>query len=106
VACCPAEVCNPDAAILGADGRQLLASRRRTIVHRQFPGHRHLRDFSPAPHGQVKELAAPLRIAFWSPSIIPGIPLLLRVTKDRQAKLEALRSIGIRGLREVHTSVA
>jgi hypothetical protein len=32
-------------------------------LHRQFPSHRYLRDLSPAPHGQVKKLAAPLRLA-------------------------------------------
>jgi hypothetical protein len=32
-------------------------------LDRQFPGHRYFRDLSPAPHGEVKELAAPLRIA-------------------------------------------
>ena len=32
-------------------------------LDRQLPGHRYFRDLSPAPHGEVKELAAPLRIA-------------------------------------------
>ena len=27
-------------------------------LDRQFPGHRYFRDLSPAPHGEVKELAA------------------------------------------------
>ena len=29
-------------------------------VDRKFPSHRYLGDLSPAPHGQVEELAAPL----------------------------------------------
>src|SRR5438132_2164070 len=32
-------------------------------LHRKFPGHRHLRDLSPAPHGQMEKLTAPLRMA-------------------------------------------
>ncbi len=32
-------------------------------MHRQFPSHRHLGDLPPAPHGKVKELAAPLGLA-------------------------------------------
>ena len=32
-------------------------------LDRQLPGHRYFRDLSPAPHGKVKEVAAPLRIA-------------------------------------------
>ncbi len=32
-------------------------------LHRKFPGHRNLRDLSPAPHGQMEKLAAPLRMA-------------------------------------------
>ena len=30
---------------------------------RKFPGHRHLRDLSPPPHGQMEELAAPFWVA-------------------------------------------
>jgi hypothetical protein len=32
-------------------------------LNRQFPRHRYLGDLAPAPHGSVKEPAAPLRIA-------------------------------------------
>jgi len=32
-------------------------------MHRQFPSHRHFRDLPAAPHGEVKELAPPLRLA-------------------------------------------
>ena len=32
-------------------------------VHRQLAGHRYLRDLSASSHGQVEELAAPLRLA-------------------------------------------
>ena len=32
-------------------------------MYRQLPGHRHLRDLSSSAHGQVEELAAPLRLA-------------------------------------------
>ena len=31
-------------------------------MHRQFPSHRYLGDLPPAPHGEVKELAAPLAV--------------------------------------------
>ena len=31
-------------------------------MHRQFPGHRDLRDLSSASHGQMEELTAPLRL--------------------------------------------
>src|SRR5271155_1564148 len=32
-------------------------------MHRQLSGHRYLRDLSSAPHGQMKKLTAPLRLA-------------------------------------------
>jgi hypothetical protein len=32
-------------------------------LDRQFPRHRYLRDLPPTPQGEVKELAAPLRLA-------------------------------------------
>jgi hypothetical protein len=31
-------------------------------MHRQFPGHRYLRDLSSSAQGQVEELAPPLRL--------------------------------------------